>query len=364
MSSLSRARSLLSRSARSLPTKFVNSCGQRARRLMLGGAILGGGFVHGATSLSESSTPSSTDTVHWYDGPRLDDADFVKIALQRKGAASKPLQSQFRVLAVLRMRDATGRHGYVLGVNSEQGFIGGSICAERAAATQLRLLPDRVEVDRIFLVSDLPQGDLTPGVLCREFLLSQPQISRSCQVVMICTADSSTRSVPLKDLYPHACLFSMIPKGDLLRWGRDFPIQLPTAMSVAQQELYREAVEMTAHDSKDEIHPVRLAAGVLFEDGTMAFAAQQKALEYGNTLDAVSLLAPALLQARSRGLNPQTIIQVDQHGIMHAPFAPARSFLYENDFDSATIFVHEESGKALDVCIADLVPDAPRHIFD
>ena len=56
-------------------------------------------------------------------------------------------------------------------------------------------------------------------------------------------------------------------------------------------------------------------------------------------------------------------LQVDQHGLLHAPFAPARSFLYENDFDSAVLYVHTASGALAQVHIAELVPDAPRHIF-
>lgn len=306
-----------------------------------------------------------TRTVCWYEGERLSDEAFVKLALSRKAAVKAPIHSMFRVLCILRIRDDKGRNGYVVGTNSEQGFIGGSICAERAAAVQLRLIGEGVTVDRIFLVSDLPQGDLTPGVLCREFLISQPQIIRGCEVLMICTKDASTRTVTLPQLYPHSCLFSKVAKADLLDWGTKFKAaaQVPAMMTASQQEVYAQAVATTVHDTKDEIHPVRLAAGVLFSDGSVSYTAQQKALEYGNTLDPVSLLAPVLLQKRAQGIHPEMIVQVDQHGILHAPFAPARSFLYENDFDSCVIYVHGDAGDVAAVHVAELVPDAPRHIF-
>jgi len=297
----------------------------------------------------------------------LSDEAFVKMVVAAKHSTTAPMQSNFRVMCILSIRDEVGRQGYITGTNAEQGFIGGSICAERSAAVQLRLLHQNCSVQKIYLCSDLPGKDhLSPGVLCREFLLAQPQIAPDCPVVMVSTGDSSTTTTSLAELYPHSCLYGKVPKGELLDWGRAFRAKAGAPevyLTPDQRRLHAQALEATAWDNKDEIHPVRLAAGVLFADGSMHFAAQAKALEYGNTLDPVSLLAPVLLQYRTRGVHPVAILQVDQHGIMHAPFAPARSFLFENDFDEAAIFVHDPQGKVCSLRVEQLVPDAPRHIF-
>ena len=109
------------------------------------------------------------------DLPAHMDSDAADIAvLQRasglRDAIIAPTQSDFRVLAILRYLDSSGKHNEVVGTNSEQCFIGGSLCAERAALSKLRH-HDCARIERIFLVSDL-DGPLTPGVLCREMLLS------------------------------------------------------------------------------------------------------------------------------------------------------------------------------------------------
>ena len=133
-------------------------------------------------------------------------------------------------------------------------------------------------------------------------------------------------------------------------------------------------------------------ASVLFDDGSTEVAWQLKAMEYGATLDAVSLLAQPICMRQLCGggaagggacARPVLILQVDQFGVLHAPFAPARSFLHEHRHDGVTIAVHgdgkgsgsegpssenaEEESKELAVFFvspSDLVPDSPQHMFD
>lgn len=80
-------------------------------------------------------------------------------------------------------------------------------------------------------------------------------------------------------------------------------------------------------------HPIQYAAAVLFSDGTIETSCMQQAMEYGNTLDAVSLLASHLLSRRQAAVTPTLLLHVDNFGILHAPFAVARSFLTEREFD-------------------------------
>mgnify|MGYP003386321403 CR=1 FL=1 len=60
---------------------------------------------------------------------------------QRKKLPSKPEQSEFRVYAFLII-EVEGRLIIVEGANAEPGYIGGSICAERACLVQLRKYND------------------------------------------------------------------------------------------------------------------------------------------------------------------------------------------------------------------------------
>jgi hypothetical protein len=91
-------------------------------------------------------------------------------------------------------------------------------------------------------------------------------------------------------------------------------------------------------------------------------------LEYGCTLDAVSQLAPHLQEDAT----PLLLVQADQYGIAHAPFAPARAFLSEHGFENCQVVVHDvpSSDDAADVLdmdrwtlkevfVSDLAPTAP-----
>jgi hypothetical protein len=101
-----------------------------------------------------------------------------------------------------------------------------------------------------------------------------------------------------------------------------------------------------------------LTAGVLFDDGSVAVSRQDKGLEYGCTVDAVTKLCAAIEgsgeaqgaatqqqqeQPRPRR-KPLVVMQVDQLGICHAPHAKGRSWLYEQGHGDVTVYVHHQAG--------------------
>ena len=71
---------------------------------------------------------------------------------------------------------------FVVGTNDEPCHIGGSICAERAAMVQFRLIPYR-QITHIVIVSDAP-SEITPGCLCREFMASNPKIPWDVPIIL------------------------------------------------------------------------------------------------------------------------------------------------------------------------------------
>lgn len=133
----------------------------------------------------------------------------------------------------------------------------------------------------------------------------------------------------------------------------------------------------------------------------MFTACQKKALEYGCSLDAVTQLAPFLEDQRqlmhrysqtkpsssnvsssssissasfvafasylsidesatAKSNRPILLIQVDQFGIAHAPFAKARAFLTEYGYGDCHVLVHNaDATEMLDIQVKDLVPSAP-----
>jgi len=95
---------------------------------------------------------------------------------------------------------------------------------------------------------------------------------------------------------------------------------------------------LEAKSNISDLHPIQFGAAAIFEDGTIVTTRQASALEYGCTLDAVSQLAPHFEEQDSA---PVLLVQADQFGIAHAPFADARAFLTEHDFENCQIVVHD-----------------------
>jgi hypothetical protein len=126
-------------------------------------------------------------------------------------------------------------------------------------------------------------------------------------------------------------------------------IRIPDRLKPSQrrEKLMRLATEVTALESHvRHVHPVCYGAAVLFSDGTVAFASQKVALEYGCTLDAVGQLANAIDRKAiyiedEEPCRPIMLVQCDQFGIAHAPFAQGRAFLAERGYGDCKILLHQ-----------------------
>ncbi|OWZ11172.1 Phosphatidylinositol class b [Phytophthora megakarya] len=292
---------------------------------------------------------------------------------------SAPLLSNFRVLALFAYEDLDGHiDNFVVGANAECANIGGATCAERAAMAQLQLVPVR-KVRKIYIVSDSPQC-LTPGTLCREFLLSSPLIS--VDTPFISRAKNCHSCVTtLKELYPFPSLYDRVPRSQVLTFARKFCAQVATElqpqeqvsrfvklqlerMTSKEQEVYLQALKVTEKDARDDLFPLRYAAGTTFSDGEVRVTWQHKTLEYGSSLDAVSKLIP-FVEAKEHNdkepnlTKPEFLMQVDQFGILHAPFARARAYFFEFGFLDLLVLVHDAAGELHRVPIGNLVAESP-----
>lgn len=177
------------------------------------------------------------------------DKKWIEMAFRNKDALpSKPVLSDFRVYSIITFEHQDGTLDWVTGTNSETTFVGTGICAERNAVVQLRHIPYGAIV-AVYVVSDSP-AELTPGLLCREFLLEYAQLdtpvvrcaavlaccwARFCEVgqcccVFVCISAWrpgpgpawQSRTSTLGELYPHPPLFLHVRGSAVLEFGRDF----------------------------------------------------------------------------------------------------------------------------------------------
>lgn len=320
-----------------------------------------------------------------------EDAEDIQLAHRyRISLTTSPTQSSFRVVAIVFYKDSCtattsfsnlprpvsdnqrGSRQYVIGTNDEPGgFIGGSICAERAALVQLRFLPN-AKVIKIVIVTD-NEKPISPGMLCREFMAGHSSISWDAPIVLAGTERSSDAGynitkTTLRQLYPYPSPYARLTASQANDFGSSFKEterEKRTSLSESVVEsLMSSACKSSLKDTLTNLHPIQFGAAVLFENGTIEVAHQQKALEYGASLDAVSQLVPHIDQSLAR---PVALVQVDSFGIAHAPFAPARAFLSEHGYGDCRVLIHSYNqddspsnlDQIVDVPASDLAPDAP-----
>jgi cytidine deaminase len=278
----------------------------------------------------------------------------------------RPYQSHFRVIALVVYKDGEGKFSHICGANAEPCTIGGSICAERAALVSLRHVPPPVKLLALYVVTDEARDALFPGILCKEYLSSMADDD-----LPIFVANTETTDVQFKrlgELYPFASLYRYTDRNDLVATGQALAkkMKAPAPGSHAAT-LYEEVLQATARDDKDDFHPIRYAAGVLFDDkdGTRVVAWQKKGIEYGTTIDAMVLLAHVLESHKAQGLAaPTLLLQCDQFGIMHPPSGHARGFLMEYGYEDVPLLVHDtHTGELLSITVGATAPGRPLISF-
>jgi len=355
----------------------------------------------------------------------LQNNDDVDLAHKYRISLKKPRQSSFRVVALmflcendqqssddesnsfLKQNAASplqflGRK-YVVGVNDEPCHISGSICAERSAMVQLRLMPDIIKVSKIVIVTDAPH-EITPGLLCREFMSSSPLVPSDVRIVLggssckkcglqyqihrnagsECEHNFIYKIVSLLDLYPYPSPYIHMTALQAFDFGKSFlannrHMMIPEITDVKHKfsksvlfywdELLAKSQKSSNFDTRDELHPIRYGAAVLYSDGSIDVAHEKKGLEYGCTLDAVEQLAP-LVHARCTVPNgeleqllvrPILLVQTDQFGIAHAPYARGRAFFAEHGYGDCLVLVHNHNcDRLLAVTVDELVPGVPK----
>ena len=169
---------------------------------------------------------------------------------------------------------------------------------------------------------------------------------------------NSSKIGTLVDLCPFPPLYRGIDSGSLERYAKSFSKKITKFSSKdVLFKLYKKTVEMTSRDENYQYSPIRLAVGVQFGNGDIEVVWQDKMVEYGTTTDPVARMLALLQLYRTRGIEPLFLIQADQFGVMHAPFAEGRANLYENDFKKLAIIIHDHKGKINYVNALDLSPE-------
>ena len=210
----------------------------------------------------------------------------------------------------------------------------------------------------------------------------------------------------LSELWPFPFLYRMKTRSELpshfQNWAQEKKISESSSHLTdpndidAFASLQQHARACLVMERFEDIHPLKLAAAVLFSDGMIESAWQLKALEFGCSLDPVSQLLAHIERRRAAVerlycsscysakaplpsapliacddgttlpapnaagiVTPIAILMIDQVGVCHAPFAQGRSLLVEHGYGAARVFVHDSDGVLRVVRAADLLPPPP-----
>lgn len=315
---------------------------------------------------------------------QLDDL-YLQRAHQLRLALDPPRQSNFRVVACLLLDNGTT----IFGTNDEPSpCLSGAICAERAAFLEYRrMYPSYMSsspspmVKAIYLVTDA-QRPVPPGTACREYLHGHISVTDETRVVMQSSDPTSpTWTLTMAELFPFPSIYAGMTASEQCEYGmsleEDMELQIgdfstgnnnsgtssgiPGMFPDQILRLVEAAHQASLRDDLDVLHPIRYGAAMALirphqpggGGGTIEFiqASQVKALEYSCSQDAICQMAPAILQATRHNNNNSNgsyshgavrilaLVQVDQFGIPHAPFAPARSFLVEHGLGEVPVIL-------------------------
>jgi hypothetical protein len=184
-------------------------------------------------------------------------------------------------------------------------------------------------------------------------------------IPIILGASATTGEAPklcrLRDLWKYPSIYRHVPRKELLAFAQAFASNMEavdaliTTDTVPPLDLYQETQQRAQRhlqqwESKltggQELpYPIMYAAGVEFSDGSRRFAAHTQAIEYPCSVEAVSKIAAFIEVAGENDIQPLWLVVVDQFGICHAPFAPGRAYLSENNFaKTLRTHVHDDMG--------------------
>jgi cytidine deaminase len=282
----------------------------------------------------------------------LSDGELITRAnLCRKSLQHSPEQSLFRVIALFIVQTGDGTQEPILveGTNAEQGYIGGAICAERAALCKLRFL-NSPKILKVVIATD-SNVPISPGALCREYLSSHAP--SATPVVIGNNNGSIIVRCMLGDLQPFPYLYRFQDRKNVEEFSTQFCTSMVKCESMGNDDVVSLHALAMSVIRTSTLHPITYAAAVLFQDGTRQAARFLPGNEYGCSLDPVSQLVRDMdrkqLEAETveemELSKPDWIIQVDQFGVCHAPFAMARSLLTEYDFGSTRFVYHDAAGR-------------------
>ena len=224
-----------------------------------------------------------------------DDLYLCQLANQRRLAlASSPSQSNFRVYAliIVEINDESGTIQRIIdGTNSEQGYIGGSICAERSALVKLRFFPSSTVIKKIIITTD-SSHPISPGILCREYIISLAP--PSTPLVLASNDSLNITRCTIGSLHPYPYLYRYQTRKSLTTYTQELSMKrqdiITSSLPKECHIIYKKAMKYIHNDRHNQLHPIQFAAAVYFSNGDTEVAWQMKGFEYGCTVDAVTLL--------------------------------------------------------------------------
>ena len=166
----------------------------------------------------------------------------------------------------------------------EQGYIGGAICAERAALLQLSHYKDPI-IKKVIVTTD-SESPIAPGVQCREFMLSHAALDTP--VVMANGESSRISRCTLQELYPCQYLYRHQRRKSLMCFAENFSSNTKPVtdnLYPGTAELFEKAMAVIVHDNASALHPLQLAGGVLYSNGDIEVSWMMKALGMYITVD-------------------------------------------------------------------------------
>lgn len=307
---------------------------------------------------------------------------------------TKPSQSQFRVVAILFVFDeSTATWSIICGSNQEHGYLGGAICAERAAICRMRFYP-YARCKKVIVTTDSKHG-ISPGALCREFLMSMGDANMP--VVIANAAGDHVTKCTIGDLFPHPFLYQSTNRADIVlcaetrvsklrqrqqskasiddeaikakKWDIGSPpflfsgaCFLSEEEQMLMQKVLQAAEAANAFDNVgDTAHPIQLSAAVVYRDGHTHSAYQMKGLEYGCTVCPVTQLLYAMEHDPVPVSEVFMLVMLDNYNLAHLPFAGARSQLTERTgrYDHVHILSQNVDGDFVITMVKDLLPQPP-----